>query len=257
MYSFSYNLVSALVLGEPLSPLYRETRPLPVWSPTLASRLMHLVGYLPRGFQNLVRESDLSFNTLEILCRTVLTSGPLRDEVAASLAYLRNMRSNHNNFWETCLYFMTKSRCVSMDHIVLLTCLIRMSLPQDESAIATPVMLLTARAELSRQIFLFHASNDTEEIVKIWALLLALEAWHVQDPTLQITNARCLMKRFHDDYPGLMDVGTLMEIVQQFSWQKRTTRLEEVCCLVVAAFGTDRDRDRDKHDDICAQRMLL
>ncbi len=98
-----------------------------------------------------------------------------------------------------------------------------------------PVLLIATRAQLSRRVFYFHAWTKTEEKAFIWAVLTALEGWHVQDCALQSHEACFLLEGFRDEFPELMDVDVLMEIMREFSWREPLNRLREVCQVVTAA----------------------
>ena len=206
-------------------PAERASKPVLPNTALSASQLSALIEDLPEGFQELARRASFSLNTLEVLGRAVHAcrwSGRICD--AQKLPGPAPSAPSFNDFLEACpCLFGPNSGRVSLDKLVLLTVLLRIFLLDVPRMLTAGVV--GARAELSRQIFVYEPTTQPEHDLMVWVVVSTVEAWHFQDPSLNAQDARGLVTEFLRRYPSMRDLSALRGTLVRFFGVPQESRL--------------------------------
>ncbi len=190
------------------------------------NQLSALIEGLPEGFKQLATHGNLSINTLEILSRGAYAcrwSGRASD--AQKILSPAPTTPSYNDFLEACpcLFDPGRSSPASLDELALLTVLLRIFLLDMPRMLTSG--LVGARAALSRKVFLYEPTSQSEHDLIIWIVMSTVEAWHFSDERLGTKDARVLVTELIMRYPVVRDLRTLRGILMRFFGAPQESRL--------------------------------
>jgi hypothetical protein len=250
-----------MISGDNLFPIPHQVQEPVPWNMSNYRKLMECAAALPKGFQDLTTNGEISFNTAETVCRLVLGRDCADDRDLDAEKGVKGSALSHTEYRESYRYLVKPTAADnSLDKLLRLGLTMQIFIGGEQPPIVT-AGLISGRIELSRQVphYTPHTKSATNAL--IWIIVLALKAWRIHDTDLSSPQSKVLLDQLSQQFPSSVTSEGLMLILDDFGWEGYNHGMESLCREIESASAAansttfiayrppPRDKGRDKGKD--------